>query len=324
MAQLSYRRARREEAELAADLMSAAFELEPEDPVLVAFRWDHPKQGWSHGREFALLDGAPVAFLEWQHGHWSRLPERHCWIEVWLDRAHMDEQLLVVLWERIAGEAVRDGARTLNAAAGEAEHEMLRVLDALGYARERTTKMWELDLGAQGARILAEAAAARARLEPAGIRLLTLAEWNAPDRFEQLHALNELTRRDIPHTAPILEQTLDDFMTRVKAPSMRQDRWWVALDGGKAIAMSYLHFPPVRGNVWTAYTCSHPDYRGRGIARAVKLQSLGQAVELGVPAVRTDNDSENSAMLHINETLGYQRLPGFVSFVKRLPPRALR
>jgi RimJ/RimL family protein N-acetyltransferase len=82
--------------------------------------------------------------------------------------------------------------------------------------------------------------------------------------------------------------------------------------------MSYLKFPPVRGSVFTGYTCCDPGYRGRGIARAVKLQTLAQAVELGVPVVRTDNDSENAPMLHINETLGYVRRPGFVEHLKRV------
>jgi RimJ/RimL family protein N-acetyltransferase len=82
--------------------------------------------------------------------------------------------------------------------------------------------------------------------------------------------------------------------------------------------MSYLKFPPVRGLVFTGYTCADPDFRGRGIARAVKLQTLGQAVELGVPTVHTTNDSENAPMLHINEMLGYESRPGFVEHMKRV------
>jgi RimJ/RimL family protein N-acetyltransferase len=84
------------------------------------------------------------------------------------------------------------------------------------------------------------------------------------------------------------------------------------------VAMSFLKFPPVRGRVFTGFTCSDPAYRGRGIARAVKLQTLAQAFQLGVPVVFTDNDSQNAPMLHINETLGYQLRPGFVEHLKRV------
>jgi RimJ/RimL family protein N-acetyltransferase len=312
------------EAQLAADLMTAAYPREQQDPVLVARRWEYPRQGWTHGRFVAELGGTPVAFLEWQHGPWSELPERHCWVEVWLDRQRMDAGLLTHLFDWIAMQAIEDGARTLNAACDEDDEESVRVLEGLGYERQRMGRVWSLDLHAAGPRIMAEAAEALKRMKAEGIELLTLSQWSDPKRFEKLHELNEVTRKDIPHTAPILPRTLEDFMVRVEAPDTRPDRWWVALDGSTAVAMSYLSYPPTRGAVWTAYTCSRAGYRGRGIARAVKLQSLAQAVELGVPEVRTDNDGENLAMLHINETLGYSSQPGYVSFVKRLPARALR
>jgi len=50
----------------------------------------------------------------------------------------------------------------------------------------------------------------------------------------------------------------------------------------------------------------------------VKLESLAQAVELGVPRIGTDNDSENAPMLHINQRLGYEPRPGFVEHHKRV------
>ena len=61
-----------------------------------------------------------------------------------------------------------------------------------------------------------------------------------------------------------------------------------------------------------------PDFRGRGLAQAIKLQSLAQAVELGIPRVIADNDSENAPMLRINEKLGYRLRPGFVGHLKRV------
>jgi GNAT superfamily N-acetyltransferase len=312
------------EAELAADLMTAAFPREPQDPILTARRWNHPKDGWSHGRFIANFGDTPVAFVEWQHGSWALLPERHCWVEVWLDRAHMDEGVLTYLWEWAEDSAAAAGARTLNAACGEDEPEMLRVLAALGYERQRTERVWSLDLADAAERITADAEAAQDRMRSAGIELTTLDKWEDPDRFQKLHELNELVRPDIPHTGAILPQTIQDFMVRVGAPNTPPARWWIALDGSAPVAMSCLSYPPVRGVVWTAFTGTHPGYRGRGIARAVKLQTLAQAAELGIPEVRTDNDSENAPMLHINATLGYTTMPGYVSFVKRLSAGALR
>ena len=312
------------EAALAADIMTAAFPREPQDPVLIARRWDHPKQGWTHGRFIANSGDQPIALIEWAHGSWVLLPERHAWVEVWLDLAYMDEDVLRHLWNWAEDSAAAAGAQTLNAACGEDEPEMLRVLSALGYERQRTDKVWSLDLRSGGKQIASDAAAARDRMRTAGIELLTLADWDDPDRFQKLHELNEEAREDIPHTQPILPQTLQDFMVRVGSPSTPADRWWLALEGSNPVAMSYLAYPPVRGIVWTSFTGTGRRHRGRGIARAVKLQSLAQAVELGVPEVRTDNDSENAPMLHINETLGYTAMPGYVSFVKRLPTGALR
>jgi GNAT superfamily N-acetyltransferase len=312
------------EAALAADIMTSAFPREPQDPVLTARRWDHPRQGWTHGRFIANFGDKPVGFVEWQHGAWSLLPERHCWVEVWLDRAHMDEKVLTYLWEWAEDSAAAAGALTLNAACGEDEPEMLKVLAALGYERERTDKVWSLDLSAIGERITADAEASRDRMRAEGIELTTLAEWQDPEPLQKLHELHEHMRQDIPHTQPVLAQTLEDFTRRVQSPGTPADRWWLALDGPKPVAMSYLMYPPVRGVVWTDFTGTHRQYRGRGIARAVKLQTLAQAVQLGVPEVRTDNDSENAPMLHINETLGYTAQPGYVSFAKRLRAGALR
>jgi RimJ/RimL family protein N-acetyltransferase len=312
------------EAALAADLMTAAFPREPQDPVLTARRWDHPKSGWTHGRFIANLGDTPIGFVEWSHGSWALLPERHCWVEVWLDRAYMDEETLTYLWQWAENSAAAAGAKTLNAACGEDEPEMLKVLAERGYKLERTETVWSLDLASAGERIRAEADAACERMRSAGIELTTLGSWQDPERFQKIHELNELTRPDIPHTGPALPQTMEDFMVRVESPSTPADRWWLALDGSTPVAMSYLAYPPVRGVVWTNYTATHPGYRGRGIARAVKLQTLAQAADLGIPEVRTDNDSENAPMLHINETLGYTTMPGYASFVKRLSHGALR
>ena len=84
----------------------------------------------------------------------------------------------------------------------------------------------------------------------------------------------------------------------------------------RVVGITSLHFPPVQGNVWTWFTGVVREYRGRGIARGLKLAILKQAIAENVPRVRTDNDETNGPMLHVNEELGYRRIPGSVSYRK--------
>jgi GNAT superfamily N-acetyltransferase len=318
MAKPVFRPATLDDSELAADLMTAAYPPEPVDPLVARFRFEHPRDKWTIRRFIGELDGRPVASLNFAHGPWEKVPEGHCDVDAQVPESDQSNGLLATMWNWIAEQAIEDGARVLHAYAADDEPEVVKTLGELGYKLDRREKVWQLDLTQHGRRLLAEAKAARAKMKDEDIELIPLSEWSGLETLKKLHALNERTLQDVPTSVPILAQSFANFQERMRAPDLPHDRLWIARHGDRAVALSFLRFPPVRGNVWTGYTCSHPDYRGRGIARAVKLQSLGQAVELGIPFVRTDNDSENAPMLHINETLGYDPRPGFNSFEKRV------
>lgn len=318
MTQPLFRPATLDDAALSADLMTAAYPAFAMDRAVLRYRWDHPRKGWSAGRYIAEIDRRPVAFVDWLHGPPEQDEKRHCEVGVALDRSALSVDLLVVLWRWVSDQAVAAGSRILEGYAAEDEPEMLEALKRAGYERDRLEKVWELDLGARGAGLIAEARQARETVEAAGYGLLTVDQWREPRKFEALHALDTRTRKDIPTTFPILPETFQNFMERLSAPDRPQDRWWIVVRDDEPVAMSYLRFPPQRGSVWTGYTCCDPDHRGRGLARAIKLQSLAQAVELGVLYVDTDNDAENAPMLHINEALGYHARPGFVGHLMRV------
>jgi GNAT superfamily N-acetyltransferase len=321
MAKPEIRPATLEDAELAADLMTAAYPPEPQDPLVTRYRWAHPREGWTFGRFIAELEGQPIAHLWSAHGPWEKVPDRHCDLGVDVDLARQTDDLMDFVVEWLADHAVAGGARILNAYAAEDEPNVVAALGRLGFERDRSEKVWQLDLAKHGKRLLAEAVAARRKMKSEGIELLPLAEWPGPETYTRLHALNEAAVKDIPTSYPILPQTLANFIDRMNAPDLPHESLWLARHGDRPVAMSFLRFPPKRGHVWTGFTCSDPEYRGRGIARAVKLQSLAQAIELGIPFVRTDNDSENAPMLHINEQLGYDPRPGFMTLVKRVDSR---
>ncbi|HXI95122.1 MAG TPA: hypothetical protein VNG04_03270, partial [Candidatus Acidoferrum sp.] len=170
MSDLTYRPATLDDAELAADLMSASYPPLPQDPVITRLRWESPRRGFSYGRFIAERSGTPIAFLAWVHALWEQVEDGHCEVEVWLDRAALDRDLLIQMFTWIGDRAEAEGSRLLLAYCGEDEPEMLATLSGLGYRAERTEKAWELDLKTHGTRLAAEAAGARDRMAAAGIR----------------------------------------------------------------------------------------------------------------------------------------------------------
>ena len=105
-------------------------------------------------------------------------------------------------------------------------------------------------------------------------------------------------------------------MRWVKAPGIHRDRFWIARLGDEVVGVSVLEYPPVRGIVSTDWTATARFARGRGIARALKCETVAQAIALGVDRVRTGNDAANEPILHINETMGYHLVPGAINYLR--------
>lgn len=105
-------------------------------------------------------------------------------------------------------------------------------------------------------------------------------------------------------------------MKWMRSPGLRGDRIWIARDGEAILGVSILSYPPKRGVVQTDWTAVARAGRGKGIARALKCETVMQAIALGVDKVRTDNDSQNAPILHINDTMGYRRRSDGIQFMR--------
>jgi len=60
------------------------------------------------------------------------------------------------------------------------------------------------------------------------------------------------------------------------------------------------------------------EYRGRGLAQALKLQTVLLGKRAGLRYIRTNNDSKNTPMLAVNRKLGYRPSPGILRLVCEL------
>jgi len=71
-------------------------------------------------------------------------------------------------------------------------------------------------------------------------------------------------------------------------------------------------------DAYTWITGTTREYRGRGLATAMKVDALSRAKAKGLRAMLTTNDEPNVAMRGINAKLGYQMLPAHVQLEKIL------
>src|SRR4029077_11386667 len=172
--EVTYRHATLDDADLASRLMTAAYPEMTPAPVVLGSGGQPPGRGFAYARFIAERAGEPIAYLGWVHGPWDEVPDRHCEVEVWLERAHLDREVLSGMFSWVGEDAIRQGTHLLMAYCAEDEPETLGALASLGYSRARTEKVWDLDLKRHGSRLRAEADEARDAAASAGIELTTL------------------------------------------------------------------------------------------------------------------------------------------------------
>jgi len=68
------------------------------------------------------------------------------------------------------------------------------------------------------------------------------------------------------------------------------------------------------GIIYQGLTGVLREYRGRGIAMALKLQTVRYARDHGYREIRTWSDARNRPMLRIKEAMGFVKQPASINF----------
>lgn len=313
---LALRPATPDDARFAADVMSALFPRSPWDPVSLRYWWSQPDESMQIARFVALSRGRPIGFAQIDHARWELQPERYG--SIWGDLAPAERSrerlsaLLAALEERLR----TDGARILRVRAEEDDALRIDTIGSRGYREDRRHKRWELDLIANRDSLLALTDESRARMRAEGVEILTLADVRDPDVIKKVWLLSEEAGDDVPTTIPRVPEAMESYVRWAGAPEIHRDRFWIARIGTDVVGVSVLGYPPVRGIVGTEWTATARSVRGRGIARALKCETVAQAIALGVDRVRTGNDEANAPILHLNETMGYRPAPAAINYLR--------
>lgn len=142
-----------------------------------------------------------------------------------------------------------------------------------------------------------------------------------PDCYRKLHELwYEKIAYDVPWPDAYTPISFEDYMNRVvKGPNVLPEGCFIVKVDGRYAGLSWSQKFEKEPNVlWQTITGVLREYRGRGIAIALKLRVIDFAARNGYDVIKTWNSSVNDAMLGINRKLGFQRHVGWITFEKPL------
>lgn len=195
-------------------------------------------------------------------------------------------------------------------------------IKSMRFARQRgfveEVRAWESRLDVVGFDPTRFAGAAE-RVAAQGIRITTARELSAgdPEFWTKLYEMDIAATYDVPMPEPYTPASFEQWMQWFNnAPNYLPDAYFVAVDGDRLVGVSSLWSREAGDYLDTGFTAVSREYRGRGIALALKLCAIDYARRVGAPEIRTDNASTNRPMLRINEALGFVKQPAWITMVK--------
>jgi GNAT superfamily N-acetyltransferase len=284
----------------------------PENPITV------PEMQWSDehypgGRRFlALLDGVAVGA-----GGAGRMyvypPEfEGLWGNISVVPEHRRRGAGGALLRAISGVAREAGKTMLVGRTSDAHPEAIQFLEHRGFTEHERMKVVRLDLATVDIADVERAAAGA----PEGIRISSLGD--EPDLIHGVYEVALEALPDIPGDGPPIPGDFDEFRIRdAERPSMPPGGFIVGVDAstGRAVGYASLMIPPGAPTVaWHHMTGIARDWRGRGLATALKAATIRWAKGAGLEALEGANDIDNAPMRAVNRRLGYQPEPDEVQF----------
>src|SRR6058998_424967 len=106
----------------------------------------------------------------------------------------------------------------------------------------------------------------------------------------------------------------------MKDPGLLPEAYAIAKQGDRYVGLSTVRRrdKEPRG-LYQALTGVRREYRGRGVAFAMKLKIIEYAKKNGYEKIKTENATTNAPMYGINMKLGFKRETGWIAFSKQLP-----
>ncbi|MFG1659303.1 GNAT family N-acetyltransferase [Micromonospora chersina] len=136
---------------------------------------------------------------------------------------------------------------------------------------------------------------------PPGVRLVPAADVDP----REVHRVDAESSLDEPGDVPTDALGYDVWHHEVwDNLGLDRDASTLAEVDGRLVAVSLVKRDGDR--MWSDFTGTVPEHRGRGLARLAKQAALHRAATSGVRTAYTSNDEANAPMLAVNARLGYR------------------
>ncbi len=199
------------------------------------------------------------------------------------------------LYEAISIWASERGARELEVPVSGNDPESLSFAQRRGFTEDRRQVGLVLSL--------ADICPPQAQ-PPAGIEIVTWAQ--RPELARGMYEVDVETHRDIPGFGDVAVEPFEDWMAHhMQRPADSPEATFIALAGEEVVGFAKLSLtaPTAAGHAMTAVRRA---WRGRGIARALKVTEINWALANGYTELHTSNEERNTPIKRLNSRLGYR------------------
>lgn len=257
------------------------------------------------------LDGKAAGYAEYYQSTWCADP-RHLTIQLCVHPAYHRRGLGNALWNQLqhAWQPLQPHHIWLNVR--EDWHTGLTFAGHRQFYESRRVWSSRLDLASFNPEPFHGAIE---RVTVQGIDIISFARLAETGEhfWQQLYEFERQTTRDLPTSFPITIPTYEQWRKFYQPEhGILWEGSFAALHDGDIVGISTLETVDNDSDAEVGFTAVRRDYRGRGIALALKLATIAYGKATGISGIRTDNDSTNLPMWHINQRLGFQRGPMWI------------
>lgn len=267
----------------------------------------------------AEKEGRVVGYACYHHMP-HRFHPQHFWIWVAVRPEFRRQGLGSTLYELILSDLRKLSAKSLHTVAWETWTDTIRFLEKRGFKEAMRTWESHLDVTSFDFRPFEKYLA---QVEREGITVVTLSEEKErePQWLSRLHELYNILSADVPSPTPFTPISLEEFRRRIiENPDLLPEGFFLAKKGEEYVGESFVtRIPAEPACLFQWFTGVRREYRGKGIAMALKLKVIAYAKDHGYTRIKTFNASTNLPILSINEKLGFRRQPALIEYEKVLP-----